>query len=147
MENSDFAEIKEEILNKINFIRAKYQAEPLQFDQTLNIEAQQYAGQLAKDGMLKYGQSDKYGENLAACRQIKGFDVVDLWVKEASRYNFDDPENYKCLQFTQLVWKNSEKIGIGIEKSEKTKFHYIAVYFHPRGNIMGCFKNNISPPK
>ena len=32
---------------------------------------------------------------------------------EKNDYDFQDPKEFECRNFTQMIWKNSEKFGIG----------------------------------
>lgn len=47
--------------------------------------------------------------------------------------------------FTQLIWKNTELIGLGMAKHESGKVYFVCVYYPP-GNVAGEFAKNVSPP-
>ncbi len=48
--------------------------------------------------------------------------------------------------FTQLVWKNTEKIGAGIAyNSDRTKAYAVAQY-SPPGNYEDQYQENVLPP-
>jgi hypothetical protein len=47
--------------------------------------------------------------------------------------------------FTQLVWKNTERVGAGIAyNSDRTKVYVVAQY-SPPGNYLGQFEENVLP--
>ena len=48
--------------------------------------------------------------------------------------------------FTQVVWKNSKKLGIGKAKNKNGKTIVVANY-EPAGNWIGQYKDNVPAPK
>jgi len=45
---------------------------------------------------------------------------------------------------TQLLWKASTRLGVGISKNPKSKYKYIVIAnYNPPGNVLGKFKNNL----
>ena len=56
-------------------------------------------------------------------------------------YKTKDPEP---SNFTQMVWKSSEFIGFGMQKSLNGKYYYVINYY-PTGNIDGQFQKNVFP--
>jgi hypothetical protein len=47
--------------------------------------------------------------------------------------------------FTQIVWKSTQEFGIGKAHTRGGKLIVVANY-HPAGNIMGKFHENVLPP-
>lgn len=43
--------------------------------------------------------------------------------------------------FTQMVWKGTKEIGVG--KAFSKDGVYVVVHYHPGGNVMGQFKDNV----
>ena len=43
-----------------------------------------------------------------------------------------------------MIWKNSQKIGVGISQAN-TGYFYIVANYYPGGNIEGQFKENVFP--
>ena len=62
-------------------------------------------------------------------------------------YDFENSEQdvSKIGHFSQLVWKSSEKLGVGIAISESGKA-YVVCNYEPGGNILGQFLTNVSAP-
>jgi hypothetical protein len=48
--------------------------------------------------------------------------------------------------FTQLVWKSSREIGVGVAQSRDGKWFVVANFF-PAGNIVGREAENVFPPR
>lgn len=46
--------------------------------------------------------------------------------------------------FTQLIWKDTEELGIAYAKTNDARFIIVANYFPP-GNEMGKFIDNVPP--
>ena len=53
---------------------------------------------------------------------------MDTWEKEEVKYNYDKPgyEEYAAM-FTQLVWKESKKVGCGFSSELTTKKDYLNI--------------------
>ena len=75
-----------------------------------------------------------------------GAKMVDNWYKGISKYNFDNPGYVSGAgSFTQLVWKNSEKIGCGY--ACKGSQCYGGCVYYPGGNYLNSFATNVLPKK
>ncbi|XP_021948431.2 uncharacterized transmembrane protein DDB_G0289901 [Folsomia candida] len=136
---------KDEMVTHINCYRACHSAPALTRD--AQIESSQtdgYAQQLGASGSLQHSQS-KYGENLYAGPRPS--DAVDMWYFECNgNYNYGSNSNsMSCGHFTQLVWKGSLRIGLGIAKMAQYGFVVVA-NFDPPGNYLGNFANNVAKP-
>lgn len=116
----------------------------------LTKDAQHWAEILAHEDRFTYRQNSQYGENLyclwSSDRNAKANprEVVRSWYDEYKEYNFDaEPRGIlKAGQFTQLVWKSSKDLGVGMAKTKKGKVIVVATYY-PRGNIIGNFMINV----
>uniref|UniRef100_A0A7E4UMF1 SCP domain-containing protein n=1 Tax=Panagrellus redivivus TaxID=6233 RepID=A0A7E4UMF1_PANRE len=73
-------------------------------------------------------------------------DAVKAWYDEVKTVDWKNLEKPDALHFTQLVWKASKKLGIGIGKSGEG-FYYLVVNFDPPGNYPGQFNDNVKPKK
>ncbi|MDH6499518.1 CAP family protein [Streptomyces sp. SAI-149] len=144
----------------VNEYRARHGVAPLRVDDELAASAQRWADQ----GKFKHsGGGGRYGENLYAsggpCTEDDIRKAVDLWYAEAEQYGYDynhpDTEaadrtefNKGVGHFTQLVWKGSTKIGVGVASHPGNKWQCLVVaQFSPPGNYMGSFRENVLPPK
>ena len=48
--------------------------------------------------------------------------------------------------FTQVVWKNTRQIGLGKAFGKDGRVFVVVVY-HPPGNVIGRFKDNVQAAK
>lgn len=46
--------------------------------------------------------------------------------------------------FSQIIWKDTEQIGVGIAESVKGNV-YVVCNYYPKGNVIENFKNNVLP--
>ena len=64
-----------------------------------------------------------------------------------AKYNFDEESGtQKAGHFTQLVWKDSKKIGIGVshrQSSLKLNCTYVVARYRNAGNILGLFADEV----
>jgi len=88
----------------------------------LHIEAQNYSDFMVANQV--YSDYDTYlGQNIHYSDIDKGNDAIlkaiDEWYSEIDYYNFSDPVyNYGNRDFVHMIWKNSDKFGIGVSTSE-----------------------------
>jgi hypothetical protein len=57
-------------------------------------------------------------------------------------WNTEPKTFFKAGQFSQMVWKSSSELGIGVGRTKSGKVIVVASYF-PRGNVVGHFLNNV----
>lgn len=70
---------------------------------------------------------------------------MENWYKHIKEYNWEDATfNPKTGNFTQVVWKNTTELGVGIAY-EKGKYVVVCNY-NPRGNYKGQFSENVLAP-
>ncbi|XP_031370965.1 uncharacterized protein LOC102674858 [Apis dorsata] len=144
----------EDFLKLHNKYRAIHNSPPLKIDDELNELAQEWAERLARKGILQYKSDPKYGENIYISPwrnlpyDIKPKDPLESWYREGDYYKYGDDDakglNGVC-NFTQLVWKNTQLIGLGISIAINGAFYFVCFYY-PCGNIVGQFKENVLPP-
>lgn len=74
-----------------------------------------------------------------------GKEPVDKWYEEISVHNFNsEPTDLRSGHFTQVVWKGSRELGVGIAKSRNGQIFVVARY-SPPGNYVGSFRANVLP--
>ena len=65
----------------------------------------------------------------------------DIWYEEVSKYDYNKPGlSANTAHFTQVVWKDTEKIGCGVAGGK-----YVVCRYYPSGNYKGRFENNVLP--
>ena len=148
-------------LKRHNYYRKYHQAGPMELTQKLNEYAQKYAETLAAKDIMQHSTHDARekiygdwtGENLyyywssESDSPINGAAAVDSWYDEIKDYDFKKGKSKNggvVGHFTQLVWRDSTQLGIGVAKSAKNSIYVVANY-HPGGNFNSNELNNVFP--
>jgi hypothetical protein len=53
----------------------------------------------------------------------------------------------KTGHFTQVIWKNSRRVGVGFAIGNGGRSAFIVAQYTPPGNVQGTFRSNVSPRK
>lgn len=136
------------VLGEHNRLRAKHSAPPLTLNPAISRYAQEWANNLAARNTMQHRTSGKYGENLYACFgkvDVTGEEAVRSWYNEIKDYRFgqSNPSNFSQVgHFTQVVWKSSRELGVGIAKNGKNV--YVVCNYDPPGNFSGKYPDNVS---
>lgn len=75
---------------------------------------------------------------------------VSLRYSEVTDYNFKTHEgNGTVGHFTQVVWKTSQKVGMGVAKRTTNGMNkvYVVARYSPAGNYIGMNAGNVMPIK
>jgi hypothetical protein len=138
------------VLNRINDLRTMHRAKPLSTSIQLSDSAQAWANSLAHSPLL----SKRQGENVGTVVTPASIDdmtpyvlsLVDKWYAQNALYDVNEAACIPTLScdFTQLVWKGSNSIGIGFSMKDPTTL-ILVVDFSPKGNVQNTFYNNVSP--
>ncbi|XP_021776104.1 basic form of pathogenesis-related protein 1-like, partial [Chenopodium quinoa] len=100
--------------------------------------AQQYANQRINDCALQHSQG-QYGENLAGgSGELSGTDAVQMWVNEKANYDYNSNScvGGDCLHYTQVVWRNSVRLGCARVQCNNGGY-FIGCNYDPPGNYQG----------
>lgn len=143
---------KSDITNYVNMYRAKNQAPPMVWDDSIATFSQQWSYHMVTTGSLTHSGTNTYGENIAML-QGYGDDIVslikksiDLWYNESALYDFTKPGfSGTTGHFTCLVWKSSTNFGMGISMNNSNNSAYISFNTSPPGNYMTEFAQNVLP--
>jgi uncharacterized protein YkwD len=142
---------REDAKKRHNELRADHQVGSLERDSLLEKYALNDAKEMvAKDTYIftteKYN-GEYIGENIFwAYGDFTGKGITDMWYKGVEKYNFNSPGyNSEAGGFTQVVWKNTKKIGCAY--SCKGKECYGNCLYYPGGNYQNQFKENVFPKK
>lgn len=105
---------------------------------------------MARKNKLKHSKG-KYGENIYMSGNTKMTDseaVLDAtkdWYDEKSKYNYRQGRFASSTgHFTQVVWKDSKYLGIGVARSKKGV--YVCANYDPPGNFQSRFLENVLSP-
>ncbi|XP_024660319.2 GLI pathogenesis-related 2 [Maylandia zebra] len=141
---------KKEFLHTHNAYRAQHGAPPLTFNTELDDAAQKWANQMLAKKKLGHSDTDD-GENVfyawsSETKTLTGKEAVDSWYSEIKDYDFKKSGHQpKTGHFTQVVWKSSTELGVGIATDGNTVF--VVGQYRPAGNITnaGYYQKNVLP--
>ncbi|XP_029961495.1 Golgi-associated plant pathogenesis-related protein 1 [Salarias fasciatus] len=141
---------KKEFLKSHNDYRAAHGAEPMTLNEELTAAAQKWADHMLEVNQLQHSKTND-GENVfykssTATLKLTGKEAVDSWYAEIKDYNFKNPGfQGNTGHFTQVVWKSSTELGVGMATDGNTAF--VVGQYRPAGNISnpGYFQDNVSP--
>ena len=130
---------KKAFLDAHNAIRAEVGVGPMTWNKTLENYAQKYANsRLSKNCEFEHS-GGPYGENLAEGYGEMTGDAVRYWATEKSKYDYASnscAQNDICGHYTQVVWRNSVRLGCATVNCGKGLVFSICNY-DPPGNYMG----------
>lgn len=70
--------------------------------------------------------------------------IIGSWYDESESYDFSKPRYSESTQhFTQLIWRNTKKIGYATLKMGD-KIVFVVIYY-PKGNIENEYGINVKP--
>lgn len=141
-----------ELLNEHNKLRRIYgDVKSLELDDELSRKAQEHAEFLAsKQSKLENSKDETVGENLYYLESPDGHytakHIVEYWIRR-SNFDLNWPVHNRnkptsTNHFTQMVWKNSSKLGVGVAKAENNAI-YVAAFYFPRGNVVNHIDENV----
>uniref|UniRef100_A0A673ITX4 SCP domain-containing protein n=1 Tax=Sinocyclocheilus rhinocerous TaxID=307959 RepID=A0A673ITX4_9TELE len=131
-----------EFLETHNAYRKQHGAPPLTINKNLCRSAQEWAEHLLSIRTLMHSNGDRLRHNRSL-----GYDLaVESWYSEIKDYNFSRPGfTSKTGHFTQVVWKDTNEVGVGLATDGNTTF--VVGQYLPAGNISnaGYFERNVLP--
>ncbi|GIX80528.1 golgi-associated plant pathogenesis-related protein 1 [Caerostris darwini] len=144
---------EEDCLKKHNEYRTKHGVPKLELSDEICAYAREWANHLAAVDSFKHRTERKYGENIFMKwssdpnHVVSGDAAVESWYSEIKDHTFgQEPRSLKSGHFTQVIWKDSKRMGVAWAKSKTGKILVVANY-EPAGNFVGRFSENVPPPK
>lgn len=151
--DSELETFRNEMLDRHNHYRALHQAGNLIRNAELEKIAQATAEQsLQEGGFLSFPQTyseGHIGRNAYSCGGMSptGISVTDSWYNKIANYDFEKAVYVSSASlFTQLVWKNTQKIGCA-KACNAAKKCYIYCAYYPAGNYGNQMAANVLPKK
>lgn len=166
----------ENALKANNKFRTSHGVNILELDNYLNkrafILAQEFLTKRKfENENLLYKNGDDLGMNVKLSNnKLEAEELMENWYEENKKYNYEAPKELECNNFTQMIWKDSIKLGIGYyhlnendrkitakkidnikeDKEDKNliefEFCYIALYY-PAGNKPEEYEFNVKKLK
>lgn len=138
-----------QVTERHNYYRAQHQVGNLERDSELERIAQAAAEHMIEIDNFYYTTETYNGQYIGKnlfwrYGSFTGNDVVDSWYNQISAYDFNNPGYTNGAgSFTQLVWKNSQKVGCGYACSGDEC--YGCCTYYPGGNYLNSFPSNVFP--
>ncbi|XP_066524864.1 GLI pathogenesis-related 2 [Hoplias malabaricus] len=144
------ASFKQKFLAKHNEYRKNHGVPEVTLNEELSETAQAWANHLLSKRSLAHSDTDD-GENVfysysSVKKEPTGPEAVESWYSEIKDYNFSKPGHQpKTGHFTQVVWKETKEIGVGMATDGNTVF--VVGQYRPAGNITnaGYYEKNVLP--
>uniref|UniRef100_A0A8C1Y1P4 Im:7150988 n=1 Tax=Cyprinus carpio TaxID=7962 RepID=A0A8C1Y1P4_CYPCA len=141
---------KQEFLEVHNQYRKQHQAPELTYSDELCSAAQKWADHMLGEKSLGHSDTND-GENVfysfsSVKKTPTGKEAVDSWYSEIKDYNFTTSGHQpQTGHFTQVVWKSSTELGVGLATDGNTVF--VVGQYRPAGNITnaGYYEKNVLP--
>ncbi|KAH9655438.1 Pathogenesis-related protein 1 [Citrus sinensis] len=130
---------QQDYLRAHNEARASVRVGPMRWDNKVAAYAQNYANQRKGDCRLVHS-GGPYGENLAwSSGDLTGTAAVKLWVDERPKYNYNSNTcvGGECRHYTQVVWRNSVRLGCARVKCNNNRGTFVICSYDPPGNVAG----------
>ena len=150
-DESNFTQFHIEGLKMHNKYRAMHHAPDLKLNKELCDIAQKYAEYLAANRLFEHSHARfkgaSMGENLFMCSGYTpdGGAGVTSWYDEIKDYDFKKHGSTGGVvgHFTQVVWKGSQYLGMGIGQNGNS--YYVVANYYPAGNWVGQDDKNVLP--
>jgi len=150
--------LKDDMLIGHNKYRKQHNSPNLITSETLNKLAQDWAEHLMLKGSDTIEHSNRscngafIGESIAirimkSHAPLTADEVLEKWYCQSALHEFgkepkDREEGFKTAHFTQIVWRASKELGIGICTDKKGRYIVVCNYFPP-GNQLGSYLMNV----
>lgn len=154
MEEKGYKLFKKEVVSAQNQYRAGHGCPELVVMEELGRDAQKWANTIADKGYLQYSETTGIGESISFLelngKQPSGNELAKSWYAEIEQYDFDNPRWRKgAKHFTQMLWKGTTEIGVGIAKMKNKDQYVVVIQYRPPGNnnMPGEFQKQVPPPQ
>ncbi|CAF0885311.1 unnamed protein product [Rotaria sp. Silwood1] len=151
--NAPTPDWKQEALDKHNEYRALHGVEPLELDEELCARAQEYAESSVKGNALVHS-SDDVGENMFSKGSSESLMTAPLgkmatedWYNEIKDHDYDNPNLDVTGHFTQVIWKSSTRLGIGVAFDNNGRKAVVVAQYTPNGNLPSAVAENVPRPQ
>ncbi|KAK7331809.1 hypothetical protein VNO80_28550 [Phaseolus coccineus] len=135
---SDAQNSPQDFLNAHNTARSQVGVGPMKWDATVASFAQNYVNKL-KGNCNMVHSGGPYGENLAwSSGDLTGTAAVNMWVGEKPKYDYNSNKcvGGECRHYTQVVWRNSVRLGCAKVRCNDGRSTIISCNYDPPGNYI-----------
>uniref|UniRef100_A0A3Q2T795 Im:7150988 n=1 Tax=Fundulus heteroclitus TaxID=8078 RepID=A0A3Q2T795_FUNHE len=137
---TSYASFKKEFLETHNAYRALHHAPPLEYNDELNEAAQKWADHCLKKMTLGHSNTDD-GEKI----QKASFQNPNQKIRSVTFRFYLISGFHPAGHFTQVVWKSSKELGVGLATDGHTVF--VVGQYREAGNNTnpGYYEKNVLP--
>uniref|UniRef100_A0AAF5I1K0 Amino acid transporter transmembrane domain-containing protein n=1 Tax=Strongyloides stercoralis TaxID=6248 RepID=A0AAF5I1K0_STRER len=138
--------LKQKFLKEINTYRSFHNVEPLIRSHNLENTAQWCANKYLTKRRPDFNVGENFNLLVSKVGYLESPILVKYWYDEESKFKFNHPNGTtKTEHFSQLIWKGTREVGIGVIK--KREYIFVALLFNPKGNIPNEYDKNVFPRK
>lgn len=134
-----------------NEYRRKHGVPDLKLSPKLCQYAQEWADTLSRRGVLQSRGGTRFGENIFCVQssspiEVNGCDPVDNWYNNEAKLHVygREPNTLKTGHFTQIVWRETQELGVAVSRNRNGQIFVVANY-DPPGNVIGTYSENVPP--
>uniref|UniRef100_A0A0N5CC82 SCP domain-containing protein n=1 Tax=Strongyloides papillosus TaxID=174720 RepID=A0A0N5CC82_STREA len=140
-----FQILREKLLLEINTYRKKHGSSKLKYTFYLEKEAQKHANYIIVTGKIARSSDDSYfGTVIGVSYYLAANTIAKKWYDESSKFGFFLGRAKPGTQmFTQMIWKSSTRVGLGVAMSEDVVV--VVAKFYPKGNQKRKYITNVLP--
>uniref|UniRef100_A0A0N5B294 SCP domain-containing protein n=1 Tax=Strongyloides papillosus TaxID=174720 RepID=A0A0N5B294_STREA len=126
----------------MNLYRRLHGSKALKLDNYLSDQAQEAAKTYIKNGKSSFRRKSNSAVNCKKIHFTLAPLLVNMWYKESRSYNYRRPgPQLQTSHFTNLIWRSTVKVGIGIVKNDS--YLYICFIYSPSGNVQRKYIDNV----
>jgi len=131
-----------------NKVRKEVASPPLEWSADMAAYAQEWANYLATNNNCQMAHRKSLGKDIrsagenifwGSASKFSALNASEAWYSEIKDYQYRpiSTQNYsKTGHYTQMIWKNSREVGIGVAICKDGAIIIVANYFPP-GNYIG----------
>uniref|UniRef100_A0A0N5B3S9 SCP domain-containing protein n=1 Tax=Strongyloides papillosus TaxID=174720 RepID=A0A0N5B3S9_STREA len=134
---------KQKALLEMNMYRLKHRSNILEINIKLAEFAQELAEQYVTTQNVDVNVYSNYGILYGKSIITSATTIIKDFYETNVKYNYilNKVSSKAAYSFTQLVWKSTKQVGIGVQ--DDGKYLYVVCIFSPKGNKKGEYKKNV----
>uniref|UniRef100_A0A0K0FD00 CAP domain-containing protein (inferred by orthology to a zebrafish protein) n=1 Tax=Strongyloides venezuelensis TaxID=75913 RepID=A0A0K0FD00_STRVS len=140
---NNFKIYKQRFFNEINMYRSLHKVTSLELSEDLSELAENLADEYAAKIKLDVNKYPNYGILYDRSRVEAASTILKHWYDKNEKYSFfwSKPNSKSAFSFTQIVWKSTTELGIGVKVDNG--YLFVVCVFYPKGNKKGEYKKNV----
>ncbi|CAH8430928.1 unnamed protein product [Heterobilharzia americana] len=137
-------------LKENNRLRSLHNCPKLKLSRKLMKSAKIHSEYLREQRQLQHRPDFKCGQNMALIIgqqefKVAGLNAVQAWYKQSENYDYKEHSQESRGYFTQMIWKQTSKVGFGFTFAETGNIVFVVGHYSPPGNKSGEYQVNVPP--